>query len=85
MILDKRAWAPFSQGRYSCVGQVLAIKEISYVVALIVSKHDVEFAPGEDGTAVWKEMRDHFTIKPGKLDLVFKRRNAEPEKKADGV
>ena len=79
MILDKRAWAPFSQGRYSCVGQALAIKEMSYVVALMVSKYVVEFAPGEDGMAVWKDMQDNFTAKPGKLDVVFRRRDLKSE------
>ena len=80
MIRDKRAFAPFSQGRYSCVGQALAMKELSYVVARIVSKYEIGFAPGEDGVAVWKEMKDEFTIKPGKLDLFFKRRDIGAEK-----
>ena len=80
MVRDKRAFAPFSQGRYSCVGQALAIKEISYVVAVIVSKYDVGFAPGEDGVAVWKEMKDEFTMKPGNLDLVFTPRDLGMEK-----
>ncbi|KAM0798207.1 cytochrome P450 [Usnea florida] len=71
MVRDKRAFAPFSQGRYGCVGKNLALNEISYVVALIVSKYDVEFAPGDDGERVWRDMKDEFTAAPGRLDLVF--------------
>ena len=47
------------------------MKEISYVVALLVSRYDITFAPGDDGTQVWKDMKDEFTAKPGRLDLVF--------------
>lgn len=61
-------------GRYGCAGKNLALREISYVMALIVSKYDIVFAPGKDPDQVWKDMRDEFTIVPGRLDLVFKRR-----------
>ncbi len=53
------------------MGKNLALREISYVVALIVSRFEVEFAPGEDGVRVWKDMRDAFTALPGRLELVF--------------
>jgi len=43
-------------------------------MALIVSKYDIVFASGKDPDQVWKDMRDEFTIVPGRLDLVFKRR-----------
>lgn len=71
MVRDRRAYAPFSQGRYSCVGKNLALREISYLVASIVSKYEVGFAPGEDGVRVWRDMRDEFTAVPGRLELVF--------------
>ena len=54
------------------MGKNLALREISYLVALIVSKYEVGFAPGEDGTRVWRDMRDEFTAVPGRLELVFK-------------
>ena len=41
-------------------------------MALIVSKYEIGFAPGEDGTRVWRDMRDEFTAVPGRLELVFK-------------
>lgn len=49
-------------------------REVSYVVAALVSRFDVELAPGEDGTRVLSEMKDEFTASPGPLDLVFRRR-----------
>jgi len=71
MVKDKRAFAPFSIGRYSCVGKNLALSELRFVTALLVSKYDIAFAPGEAGIRVWKNMKDQFTAAPGKLELVF--------------
>ena len=71
MVADKRIFTPFSIGRYSCVGKNLALAEIRFATALLVSKYDIAFAPGEDGTRVLKEMKDQFTAVPGKLELVF--------------
>ena len=56
------------------------MKEISYVVALIVSKYDVAFAPGEDGVRVWQDLKDKFTQSPGRLELVFRLREGESPK-----
>ena len=39
-------------GRYGCVGKNLALREISYVIALLVTKFDVTLAPGEDAVTV---------------------------------
>ncbi|KAF2649441.1 putative benzoate 4-monooxygenase cytochrome P450 [Lophiostoma macrostomum CBS 122681] len=71
MVKDRSAFNPFSMGRYACVGKNLALAEIRFVTALLVTRYEIAFAPGEDGTRVWKEMKDQFTAVPGKLDLVF--------------
>lgn len=71
MVADKKTFIPFSIGRYSCVGKNLALAEIRLVTAALVSKYDITFAPNEDGTSVWKDMRDQFTAVPGKLELLF--------------
>ena len=42
-----------------------------YVIAMLVSKYSISFAPREDGERVWREMRDNFTAEPVKLKLVF--------------
>ncbi|MCJ1421897.1 hypothetical protein MMC32_008264 [Xylographa parallela] len=74
MVKNKRAFTPFSQGRYSCVGKNLALAELRYVTALVVGKYSIEFAPGEDGGRVEGNMKDQFTAAPGTLNLVFKTR-----------
>ncbi|CAG8961693.1 hypothetical protein HYFRA_00006233 [Hymenoscyphus fraxineus] len=77
MVRDKRAWVPFSQanniatGRYSCVAKDWAMKNLTYVTALLVSKYDISLPPGENGMEVWKDMKDFVTAAPGKLNLVF--------------
>lgn len=61
-------------GTYYCIGKNLAYAELRYVVALLASKYDVMYAPGEDGRAVERDMVDQFTASPGQLRLVFKDR-----------
>ena len=74
LVADKRAFTPFSIGRFACVGKNLALAELRFVAALLVSKYDISFAPGEDETRCWRDMKDQFTAAPGKLELVFTRR-----------
>lgn len=74
MVINKKAFAPFSQGRYSCVGKNLALTELRYVTALLAQKYEIHFAPGETGYKVTKDMKDQFTAAPGSLKLVFKLR-----------
>ena len=74
MVRDKAAFTPFSIGRYACVGRNLALAELRLVIALLVARYDIAFAPGEDGTRVWRDMKDQFTAAPGKLELVFRPR-----------
>ncbi|KAL9624745.1 MAG: hypothetical protein Q9160_001099 [Pyrenula sp. 1 TL-2023] len=71
LIKDKRAFKPFGQGRYGCIGKQLALRELRFVIAMLIQKFDVRFAAGEDGTAVWKEARDFFALIPGSLKLAF--------------
>ena len=71
MVADKCAFTPFSIGRFACVGKGLALAELRFVTALLVSKYDITFAPGEDGIRCWRDMKDQFTAAPGKLELVF--------------
>lgn len=45
LVKDKRAHAPFSQGRYACVGKNLALAELRFVTALLTRKYRVRFTP----------------------------------------
>ncbi|OCL13438.1 cytochrome P450 [Glonium stellatum] len=77
MVRDRRGFAPFALGRYSCVGKALAMSELRFVTALLVSRYDIGFAKGEDGTSVLRELRDQFTAAPGALNLSFQRRGLD--------
>ncbi|KAG8529675.1 uncharacterized protein KY384_005156 [Bacidia gigantensis] len=74
MIKDKTAFAPFSLGPYNCVGSRLALKELRLATSIIVQSFDVSLAPGETGHAITDDMQDIFTVMPGPLMLVFKKR-----------
>lgn len=67
----------FQSGRYNCVGQTLAMKTVSHLMAVLISRYHIEFAPGDDGTRVIHNCRDNFTMDPGRLDLIFKLRKGE--------
>jgi hypothetical protein len=44
------------------------------LVAKIIIEFDVEFAEGEDGTALLERSRDHFTLGLADLNVVFRKR-----------
>lgn len=58
-----------------CVGRNLGLMEVRIATALLVSKYDVEFAPGEEGRNLMK-IKDTFTAAPGHLKLVFRDRGS---------
>lgn len=45
--------------------------ELRYVLALLTSRYDWTFAPGENGLRVVDDAVDQFTYIPGELNLVF--------------
>jgi hypothetical protein len=48
--------------------------ELRAVVTLLVTKFDINFAPGVDRDAVIEGTVDHFASSPGTLELVFTKR-----------
>lgn len=44
------------------------------MVAKLVTAYDINYAPGEDGTKLLNESRDHFTVGLAPLNLQFTRR-----------
>lgn len=46
--------------------------ELRVVTTRLVTQFDVSLAPGEDGLRLEHDLRDHFTVDPGGLDVVFK-------------
>ena len=63
--------AKYLSGRSNCVGKNLALSEIRFVTALLISNYNVHFKEGDDGSATVDDMADQFTAAPGHLDLVF--------------
>ncbi|TVY78438.1 Cytochrome P450 monooxygenase FCK2 [Lachnellula suecica] len=78
MIRHKNAFAPFSAGRYGCIGKNLALMELRTVAAKLVTAFDISFAPGENGKKLLDESKDHFTVGLAALKLQFRPRNQAP-------
>lgn len=76
LIRNKNAFFPFSIGPYGCIGKPLALLEIRTVVAKLITAYKFGFAPGEDGSKLMNESRDHFTLGLAPLHLQFSRRGS---------
>ncbi|KAJ0329441.1 hypothetical protein COL5a_003999 [Colletotrichum fioriniae] len=74
LIIDRRAFLPFSYGRYDCVGRRLAWNVLRLTIAYTLWNYDFEFAPGEDGKTFEEEAKFQLIIKPAKLDCVYTKR-----------
>lgn len=72
MVKHKDAFAPFSAGPMGCIGKNLAMSELRTTTTKLVQRFEVSLAEGEDGSRLLWDSRDHFTMDPGSVDLVFK-------------
>lgn len=71
LILDKRAFAPFSYGARYCLGKNIALVALRLVVAVLLQDYNVGFAPGYDEDTIWRDMRDQVTCQPGQVLCIF--------------
>lgn len=71
LVLNKKAFCPFSLGPYGCVGKQLALMELRIVIALLVENFDICLADGEDGEALLERSEDVFTMALGNLWVRF--------------
>ncbi|KAI8948257.1 cytochrome P450 monooxygenase-like protein [Xylaria longipes] len=71
LILDKRAFAPFSYGARYCLGKNMAINSLRLVVATLLQDYNASFAPGYDEETIWRDMKDQVTCQPGAVFCVF--------------
>jgi len=76
MIKHKDAFASFGLGPYSCIGRALSLMEMRNLIVKVLTRFDVEFAPGEDGEAFMRDAKDHFIIEIPELKLAFKERRS---------
>lgn len=74
LILDKRAFAPFSSGARYCLGKSMALIGLRLVVTILLQDYDLSFAPGYDEDTMWRDMRDQVTCQPGAVFCVFQPR-----------
>ncbi|KAI0145190.1 cytochrome P450 [Xylariaceae sp. FL1272] len=72
LVLDKRAFAPFSLGKFGCIGKSLAMIEMRLVIALLVKHFEISFAEGDEGESLFEGLQDQFTFAPGPLNLSFR-------------
>lgn len=68
------AYMPFSIGHANCAGKNLALAEMRLVIALLMQRFDMRFAPGYDAQRWDEDMQDFLIVKPGKLFVVIKPR-----------
>ncbi|KAK0660783.1 Tryprostatin B 6-hydroxylase [Cercophora samala] len=74
MVLNPAAHAPFSLGKYNCIGQHLAMRMMRYTLARIIKKYKFCHPPGVDGREMEGEKADRFTSFAGPVPLVFELR-----------
>ena len=61
-------------GPYGCIGRPLALMELRMVIATLITRFNIGFAPGENGRSLLEDSRDQFTLKLGDLFLIFEQR-----------
>ena len=77
---------PHPTGPYGCIGKQLALQNMRIVVAMLVTRFDMRFADGEDGSSLIDGSLDTFTLRMKSLMLVFadrKPRREKPEMKTE--
>ncbi|KAF3401649.1 putative sterigmatocystin biosynthesis monooxygenase stcW [Penicillium rolfsii] len=78
------AFFPFGIGPLSCVGKRLAMIEMQVVLSTIARNFDLELAPGENGEAFDRLVKDTVTLSVPPLQLVFRDRHKVHEEKQCG-
>ncbi|KAJ5690479.1 hypothetical protein N7462_004871 [Penicillium macrosclerotiorum] len=77
LVLDDRAFYPFSIGPYICVGRQLAYLKLRMALISIAREFDISLAPGENGKSFNEDVKDTFTMEVQPLQMVFRRRTPE--------
>lgn len=75
LVKHKDAFSPFSMGPYGCIGKNLAYMQIRLLTAYLITRFDVNLAPGEDGQDLLLRSADHFTTGLAGLNLCFVKRD----------
>ncbi|KAK3367744.1 putative cytochrome P450 [Podospora didyma] len=72
LIRNKDAFLTWNIGTNGCIGRALAVMEMRDLITHWIQNFEsVRFAPGEDGTSILTETKDHFTLGVTPLHLIF--------------
>ncbi|KAI1351961.1 cytochrome P450 [Xylaria sp. FL0043] len=71
LVKNNKGFAPFSLGRYGCIGKTLAMTEMRLVITILLKKFRIEFQESDSGETLFAELKDNFTFDPGSLHLKF--------------
>ncbi|KAK7056387.1 hypothetical protein VNI00_002941 [Paramarasmius palmivorus] len=74
VVLELGAFIPFSTGPANCVGKQLALMELRFVVALLLSRFEINFAAGWDPRSWEANLKDRFGLCKGELMVNVKLR-----------
>ncbi|CAK7204871.1 hypothetical protein SEUCBS139899_007633 [Sporothrix eucalyptigena] len=69
--MEPSVFAPFSTGRYSCVGKQLGLMELRTVTSQLVRRYNFELAPSQRPDDFVNGKVDAFTLACAPLDVVF--------------
>lgn len=62
-------------GPYGCIGRPLALMQMRLVIADTISRFDLEYPPGNDGSEFIEKTKDHFTWGLAELNICFRARD----------
>jgi cytochrome P450 len=74
MVLDNRAWLPFSTGTTACLGKHFAMMEMKIFIAAVVKSFDIRLPDGHEesiGRKLLHECKDHMTMWLPDVQMVF--------------
>ncbi|KAF9886735.1 hypothetical protein FE257_011112 [Aspergillus nanangensis] len=72
LIKNKGAFLTWNVGMNGCIGRGVAMMEMRDLITQFIRAFDgVRFAPGEDGSRLMTQTKDHFTLGVKPLRLVF--------------
>ncbi|PCD22091.1 hypothetical protein AU210_015891 [Fusarium oxysporum f. sp. radicis-cucumerinum] len=78
LVKDASIFAPFSVGRYACVGKQLGLMEVRYVTCLVLHRFTAELAGNKSASTstFLAGLKDRFTLAVPDLEMVFTTRTS---------
>ncbi|KAF2180461.1 cytochrome P450 monooxygenase-like protein [Zopfia rhizophila CBS 207.26] len=73
LIIDRRAFSPFSVGARQCIGKAISLLELRLTVAVILKRFKVQFPVDYDPATMIDDLTDEVTAQPGDLlmEVIF--------------